>query len=606
MMPKERSHEEKLNLALWKDMLSLLSSQKKRILEALGIVFLQSLISLILPWLYRYAIDHFFDHSKGGMAIAIYVVFYLSVILLQSFLVYHFIDRSGQVEMNLAYETRQKAMEKLQRLPFSYYDRTDSGWIMARVTSDIARLSSILSWSFVDLIWGGMMMLLLMVMMLVVSPKVALTVLLILPIIFVVTFWFQKRMLENYRDLRQTNSELTAAYSEGISSAKTSKTLALEEKQYEDFGELAERMRFKASHAIFLSALYFPTVFFLSSLSEALLLSVGTKLVLQKGLTITTLILMTQYAGQFFQPLRNIAAILAQLQMAQASAERVMALLNEEEEIQDRPEVIEKYGDIFHPKFENFEEIKGKVEFRDVDFYYNPEEPVLENFNLIVEPKQTIALVGETGSGKSTIVNLLCRFYEPREGQVLIDGVDYRDRSMAWLRSQLGYVLQSPHLFSGSIKDNIRYGVPEAKDEEVIEVAKLIGAHDFIMELEDGYDTDVGEGGDRLSAGQKQLISFARALLVDPKIFVLDEATSSIDTETEQVIQEAVEKIMKDRTSFMIAHRLSTITNADRILVIDQGQVIEDGSHEELMAQKGHYYTLYMSQRYEQVEPEDL
>ena len=297
-----------------------------------------------------------------------------------------------------------------------------------------------------------------------------------------------------------------------------------------------------------------------------------------------------------FEPIRNFANIFAEFQSCQAAAERVADVLTAVSDIEDSAEVKQKYGDSFEPKRENWEEINGDVEFRDVSFWYKEGEPVLEHFSLKVKKGENIALVGETGGGKSTIVNLVCRFYEPQKGEILIDGVDVRQRSQLWLQSSLGYVLQTPHLFSGSIRENIRYGRLDATDEEVEAAARLVGADEFISRLENGYDTDAGEGGGLMSTGQKQLISFARAIIADPKIFVLDEATSSIDTETEQKIQAAVDKLLKNRTSFIIAHRLSTIRNADRILVIDAGKIIEQGSHSELMARRGRYYELYMNQ----------
>lgn len=323
-------------------------------------------------------------------------------------------------------------------------------------------------------------------------------------------------------------------------------------------------------------------------------------------IAIGTLFMFTQYASSFFEPLRNISGILAQLQMAQASAERVLSLLETEPTLIDSEEVIEKYGTILEPKLEAYEPIIGDIEFKNVDFHYLESEPILKNFNLVVKPKQRIALVGETGSGKSTLVNLICRFYEPINGEILIDGVDYRQRSIGWLHHNLGYVLQSPHLFSGSVIENIRYGRLDASDEEVIEAAKLVDAHDFIMNLDEGYQTDVGEGGGRLSTGQKQLISFARAIIANPAIFILDEATSSIDTETEVVIQHAIENVLKEKTSFIIAHRLSTIVSCDRILVIKRGNVVEEGTHQELLDMKGYYHTLYTNQFKEQMEIESL
>ena len=279
----------------------------------------------------------------------------------------------------------------------------------------------------------------------------------------------------------------------------------------------------------------------------------------------------------------------------------IISLIETEPDIVDRPEVIEKYGTLFNYKLENFEEIKGDLKFDNVSFKYNVGEQVLTDFNLDVKAGQSIALVGHTGAGKTTIVNLICRFYEPTSGKILIDGKDYKDRSMGWLHSNLGYVLQDPHLFSGNVLENIRYGRLNATDEECIEAAKAVEAHEFIMKFEKGYDTECGEGGSRLSVGQKQLISFARAILADPKILVLDEATSSVDTETEQVIQIAINKLLKGRTSFIVAHRLSTIVHSNRILVLDQGKVIEEGTHRELIKKAGAYHKLYTNQYSEEM-----
>ncbi|CAM3670770.1 ABC transporter ATP-binding protein [Erysipelothrix urinaevulpis] len=600
-MSKDKNYNEdstsnSLDVGLWKKMIGLMANQKKQIILALGFVFAEAMIAIALPVLNRHAIDVYFSGGGTTREIILFALAYFFLISLQAYLIYEFIYRSGKIEMAVSYETRKKAMEKLQELPFSYYDVTDSGWIMARVTSDIARLSSILSWSLIDLVWGGFIMVLLIGVMLLVNVKLAMIIIVVLPIVFIVSSWFQKKMLTNYRDLRAINSQVTSAFSEGISGAKTTKTLALEEQQFKDFDTLTSSMKKKAMQAIVLSSLYIPSVILLSTLSEAGILWIGTEMVIQDVIAIGTLIMFSQYATQFFQPLRNIAAILAQLQMAQASAERVIGLLETKVELADHQHVQEKYGTILNPKPNSYEKIKGKIEFENVEFYYNEKEPILNNFNLKIEPKQSIALVGETGSGKSTIVNLICRFYEPISGKILVDDHDYKERSIGSLRSQLGYVLQSPHLFSGSVKDNLKFGKLDANDDEIIEVCKLVGAHEFIMNLDGDYDFDVGEGGDRLSSGQKQLISFARALLPDPSIIVLDEATSSIDTETEAVIQYAIDSLFKEKTSVIIAHRLSTIVNVDRILLIDKGEIKEDGSHDELMKKQGMYYQLYQSQ----------
>jgi len=426
------------------------------------------------------------------------------------------------------------------------------------------------------------------------------------PILAFVTFYFQKRVLRSYRKVRKFNSVITNDFNEGINGAKTTKTLVLEDTNFKEFKNDTAKMRESSVKAAKIVSIYRPLVTFLSSFTLALILWIGGTLVFKKTIGFGILMMFTEYAQRFFEPLQSIAMIMQEIQMAQASGERIISLMNSEIKLKDSDEVIARYGTILDPKPQEYEKIKGDVEFRNVDFSYIEEEPVLTDFNLKVNAGQTIALVGETGSGKSTIVNLLCRFYEPVKGQLLIDGVDYRERSIGWLHSNLGYVLQAPHLFSGTIKDNIRFGKLDATDEEIENAAKLVHAHEFIMQFKDGYQTDVGESGSRLSTGQKQLISFARAILADPAIFVLDEATASIDTETEHIIQNAIETIMSERTSFVVAHRLSTIVNADRILVIKKGKIVEDGTHSSLMKLKGYYYRLYTNQFEEDMVRESL
>ena len=591
-----------LDSGIWKKIISLLGTQKKNLYILFAFMIAVASVDVLLPFLNKIAIDYFVVGKGTNDELIMFAITYGAIILVQGVMVYSFVCQSGKVEMGFSYDVRKQAFEKLQLLSFSYFDKTPIGWIMARMTSDISRLAEILAWSLIDLIWGLAVMIGTSIVMFVVNWKMALLVLMVVPILGYISGWFQIRILKNYRDVRQVNSRITSSFNEGITGAKTTKTLVLEESNFKEFDALTSEMRKKAIKAALLSSMFMPLVISFGAISAGAILWYGGNQVVFNGLQFGTLMMFTQYTNQFFEPLRQIARLLAELQMAQASAERVISLLEEEPAIVDSAEVVAEFGTILEPKVENYPSIKGDITFEQINFSYIDEEPVLLDFNLKVKQGQTIALVGETGSGKSTIVNLLCRFYEPVSGKILIDGVDYKERSIGWLHSNLGYVLQSPHLFSGTIMENIRYGKLEASEEEVIEAAKLVNAHNFIMKLENGYQTDVGEGGGRLSTGEKQLVSFARAVVADPRLFVLDEATSSIDTETEQVIQHAIEKLLSNRTSFVVAHRLSTIVSADLILVMKNGKIQEQGNHNSLMKLKGYYYQLYTNQFQEELQ----
>lgn len=593
---EQEFNTDSLDTKLWRRIFALLMVHKKKLYVLFMFMIMVATVDVIFPYLNKMAIDTYVSGNGDLSKLWMFALAYFACIVWQGLNIYFFLRQAGRIEMDFSYDVRNKAFRKLQELSFTYYDKTPLGWIMARMTSDIGRLAEILSWSLMDLVWGLTVMLGITIVMFAVNWQLALLVLMVMPILAYLSVWFQTRILKSYREVRKINSKITGSFSEGITGAKTTKTLVLEDLNLKEFNRLTEDMRSHSVRAAILSAMFMPIVMGLGAISTAAILWYGGNQVLLGTIQFGTLMLFTQYASQFFEPLRQIARLLAEFQMAQASAERVLQLLHSEPQIVDSQEVIEKYGTILDPKPQNYEPMFGNVTFDHVNFSYNPEEPVLKDFNITVTSGQTIALVGETGSGKSTIVNLLCRFYEPVSGKILIDGTDMKDRSIGWLHSNLGYVLQSPHLFSGSVAENIRYGKLAATEEEVIAAAKLVNAHDFIMNLEQGYETNVGEGGGRLSTGQKQLISFARAVIADPAIFVLDEATSSIDTETEQIIQHAIDTLLVNRTSFVIAHRLSTIVNADRILVIRKGVVKEDGTHAELLKIKGYYYRLYTNQ----------
>jgi len=504
----------------------------------------------------------------------------------------------------MTHRIRKIGFRRLQELSFSFYDKTPVGYLIARMTSDTQRLGDTIGWGFIDLMWGMGYVVMSAVTMFILNWKLALLVLSVIPMIAFVTMILQKKILKSYREVRKTNSKITGAFNEGIMGAKTTKTLVREEANCEEFVSLTSSMKHNSIRAALTSALLFPIVMSLGSFAIAYTLFKGGSDVFDPSLALSigTLTAFVNYASSIFEPIVSVVRTFADLQNSQAAAERVINMIETEPEITDTDEVRARFGDNLNPDRSLWPDLRGDIEFENVSFRYKGGEKVLKNFDLKVKAGETIALVGETGSGKSTIVNLICRFYEPTEGRILIDGEDYKTRSQLWLQSHLGYVLQQPHLFSGTIRENIRYGRLDATDAEIEEAARLVDAEEFILRFEKGYDTDVGEGGSRLSTGQKQLISFARALIANPAIFVLDEATSSVDTETEQKIQRAIQTALKGRTSFIIAHRLSTIKNADRILVIVKGEVIESGTHKELILKRGYYYNLYANQFREERE----
>ena len=596
---EEKDYTQRFSLSLWRKILRY-AKDYYRDLRHLGVCMaIPAGCDVVFPLMTSYAIDHFIpnlDHPGGTQGLPAFIAVYLMLLAVQVYSIFRFLYLGGKVETGTCYTIRKMAFRKLQELPFSYYDRMPVGYLMSRLTSDAQRLAETIGWSLLDLSYGVVMIIAASITMFSLNWRLTLVVLIVVPPLAVVSWWFQQHILSSYRAVRKTNSQITGAFNEGIMGAKTTKTLVREEKNMQEFTELTHTMKRASVRAASLSAVYLPIVVSLGSLATAYALWKGGQLVSIGGMSLGILQVFVNYTVQFFQPIRDVASTFAEMQSAQAAAERVMTLLETEPDIVDSPEVEAKFGDNFHPKKENWPALHGDVEFRHVDFQYKEGEKVLADFNLKVKAGETIALVGPTGAGKSTVVNLVCRFYEPTAGQILIDGVDYRERSQLWLQSNLGYVLQEPRLFSGTIRDNIRYARLDATDAEVEAAARLVNAEGFILKLEKGYDTDVGEGGSRLSTGEKQLVSFARAILADPRIFVLDEATSSVDTQTEQIIQNAISKVLTGRTSFIIAHRLSTIRTADRILVIDDGKIKEMGTHQELLRLRGAYYNLYTNQ----------
>lgn len=592
----EQEYNKPFSFQIWAKMLPFFKPYKKYFAITIGLNLLLAGIDVLVPLFQSYAIDHFIapDTLDG---IGSFAGTYVAMIVLQTIFVYVSVRAATIIEMNVGKDLKWAQFEHLQTLSFSYYNTTPVGYIHARVMSDTLRIAGMTAWGLVDMFWAFVYVVSVFGIMFLLNWKLALIIMLIVPCIALLTVYFQNKILHWNRKVRKINSQITNAYNEGITGVRTSKSMVIEEDNQENFRGITKQMHRAAIHSAKLNAVYIPTILLFSSVASAIVLARGGYMVQEEVIQLGTLSVFISYAVVIFEPIQQLARLLADLISCQANIERVTDLLEQEPNVCDSPEVEAKYGDMFHPKKENWEEIKGDIVFEDVSFRYpDGKEYVLEHFNLHVPAGTNVAIVGETGAGKSTLVNLLGRFFEPTKGRILIDGKDYRLRSQLWLHSQIGYVLQNPHLFSGTLYDNIRYGNLDATDEEIREAARQVSADTVAEKLEKGYDSDVGESGGRLSTGEKQLISFARAILANPRIFVLDEATSSIDTQTEQLIQKATDHLLKGHTSFVIAHRLSTIRKADVILVVKDGKIIEQGSHRELLNKKGYYYELYSKQ----------
>jgi len=550
-------------------------------------------VDLLIPQFQRYALNHFIADNTLD-TLPIFIGIYLVVILLTGVLNYTSCNYAMKTEVCVNRDLRDAAFSHLQTLSFSYFNQNSVGYIHARVISDTSRIGSLVSWSLMNSVWHLSYLVGAVVVMLLVNAKLALMVMTILPLIVILFSFFQGKLIRVNRQVRELNSQITSDFNEGITGAKTIKALVIEDKMVHDFVEDTSAMRKKSVKVAHLRGMFSATLNIASSMALAIVLWQGGYIAASE---VGTFSMFMSYAQGMMEPVRWIIDAISDLITTQVNIERFSRLLETESDVADTPEVIEKYGDSFNPKRENWEPIQGDIEFKDVDFKYpDGDEYVLENFSLKIPFGSNIAIVGETGAGKSTLVNLVCRFFEPTKGQVLIDGRDARERSQLWLHSAIGYVLQTPHLFSGTVRENLLYGNPNATEEEIRRALELVSATEVVDRMEKGLDSDVGEGGDMLSTGEKQLISFARAILADPRILVLDEATASVDTLTEQKIQSAIETIIKGRTSLVIAHRLSTVKNADLILVVRDGKIIEQGRHEELLKKKGHYYNLYTRQ----------
>ena len=524
--------------------------------------------------------------SLGNSAAVMHIAtIYGSLILCQAVTVFSFVYLAGVLGERIQYDLRKMMFNHLQELSLSYYSQNAVGRLIARVTSDSGRVADLMTWGVVDTTWAFMNITTSLVFMAIINWRLALIVSVIIPIMMVIAVQFRKKILVEFRNSRRANSKITGAYNENIQGVRVVKALQREDENLKEFQVLTDTMYRASYRAAWLSALFLPTVQIIAAVALGVIVWYSGDQIMVGAMTIGGINAFVSYLTFMMWPVQDLARVYAEMQHSIASAERIFKLIDTPPEVHDRPEAVPA------------KTILGEIEFDHVDFYYEDRNPVLTDFTLKVKAGETIALVGPTGGGKSTIVNLLCRFYEPRKGVICINGRDYTEYTMESIHSKIGIVLQTPHLFSGTVRENIRYGRLDASDDEIIEAAKISGAHDFIAGgLEKSYDQNVGEGGNLLSVGQKQLISLARAVLAKPELFIMDEATSSVDTLTEALIQRGMEALMKGRTSFVVAHRLSTIRRADRIIVIEGGKIAEQGTHAELLRMRGDYYRLYTQQ----------
>ncbi len=594
-MTKENKSAPKLRFFGIGKILPFVAVHKKLYLTIILSVLPVMAINTVLPLFQKYAIDNFIaNRTLDGFAV--FITLYASLIVLSCAVDFVSSYSCSKLEMYLLRDMRRSAFNHLQTLSVSYYNVTGVGKIHARVMSDTGSIGSVIAWDS----YGAASNLLYVVMSLAImfslDAILTLCVLALVPVIVPVMIYFHKIQTKYNRKVRETNSLITGGFNEGITGVETTKTLVVEDKLDESFFKNTKEMKRQSVKLGHHRSTFMAITSFIVSAAVAIVLWYGGVITVKGVMVIGTLSVFMTYAQGIVESVQFVAEALSDLVTIKVNIERYSALMETQTDVTDSPEVVEKYGDSFNEKRENWEPLSGEVEFKDVTFRYpDGDENVLEHFNLKVGRGTTVAIVGETGAGKSTLVNLVCRFFDPTEGAVLIDGRDARERSVQWLHSNIGYVLQVPHLFSGTVRENLLYGKPDATQEEMEEAVKSVNAERVIERL-GGYDAQIGEGGNTLSTGEKQLLSFARAILADPAIFILDEATSSVDTITENLIQQAIDKLMQGRTNFVIAHRLSTIRNADIILVVHDGKIIERGTHDELIKQRGTYFDLYLKQ----------
>ena len=590
-----------IKLDLWRQLFAYTKPYKRDVWILAVSSILTGFLEVADPVITKWMVD---DIERNGVDANFWLwgSLFLSTTVLLVVCVMAFIWTASKLRVFASHDLRKAAFQNLQRQSFSYFDYRPVGWLVARMTSDCEKLTNIVAWGLMDLLWGATTMIAVGFALFFWHWKLALLVLTLIPVIGWISLKFRRSMLNSARDVRTANSRITGSFNENILGVLTSKTYVREHANLSDFQDLTQRMYRASVRNLTIAAFYVPVIVVASSLSYGVTLAYGGSELLAGALATGSLISFMLLVGYFYDPISVMGHWFAEMQMAQASAERVLGIINAEPSIKDSASV-EQALSLNTPITDRktiaedggSSLIRG-IEVRNLSFEYLPGQPILRNIDFSANEGESIAFVGPTGGGKSTLVNVICRFYEPSSGQILVDGVDYRNRGLRWYRSNIGMVLQQAHVFSGTIMENIRYGRLDATDDEVMDAARVVGAHEFIESMADGYQTLAGESGSRLSAGQKQLVSFARAILANPQILILDEATSSVDTDTERRIQKGVEKLLAGRISLVIAHRLSTIRNADRIIYIDNGEIAESGSHATLLAKRGKYFGLYSQQ----------
>ena len=571
-----------VDINVFKDLIKFYKIEYKKLYMLMFVVVISGILQAVVPLSIKLLTDDFITKQNlKGFIIA--GIGFFSLVIISTLAIYSFYVFGGKLEYQVSKEIRKSVFERIEKFSLTNIKKYETGELISRLTSDVQKLSEVFSWGVIDACHSIIVLLISISIMLYLSYTLTLMLFLILPAIYIVTVIFQKNILKFQRKVRDYNSKIIRSYTESLSYIKTIKALGIEDKKKKEFKAYNEKYRKYNLLSILISAIFVPTVMFVASIGVGFAFNFSSISVMRNVMTYGAFLSFLTYSFQIFEPFKMLAQIFTDLKSAQASAERVFQILYEEDEILE-----EKESDL---------DFEGNIKFENVSFhYFDDDKLILKDFNFEIKNGESVAFIGSTGSGKSTIVNLICKFYNPTSGDIYLDGINYRNIDKTCLYNNLGYVLQQPQLFSISIKENIKFGNENATDEEILKVCNLLGIDEFISKLPNGIDTVIGETGYNISGGQKQLISFARALIKNPKLLVLDEATSSIDTETEKIIQNKMKDILKGKTSIIVAHRLSTIKHCDKIVLIENGNILEQGTHLELLDKKGIYYKMYISE----------